>query len=110
VRLPTIARLLRNHDSSLRVHANEKEPGAPHPDRNPQVESIEEQLAKFRAAGQPIISVDTKKKALIGEFKQAGKPWGKEPIEGNVQEFLPQAVGRAAPSGIYDLQRNPGAV
>lgn len=107
---PTIARLLRKHDYSPRVNAKEKEPGAQHPDRNRQFEYIEAQIARFRAAGQPIISVDTKKKELIGEFKQAGKTWVKEPIEVNVHDFLTQAVGRAVPYGIYDLQRNEGVV
>jgi Rhodopirellula transposase DDE domain len=54
-----------------------------HPDRNQQFEYIEEQIARFRAASEPIISVDTKKKELIGEFKQAGKTWVQEPIEVN---------------------------
>jgi len=51
-----------------------------------------------------------KKKELIGEFKQAGKTWVQEPIRVNAHDFLTQAVGRAAPYGIYDLQRNEGAV
>lgn len=72
---PTIARLLRKHDYSLRVNAKEKEPGAQHPDRNQQFEYIETQITRFRTASQPIISADMKKKELIGEFKQAGKTW-----------------------------------
>ena len=107
---PTIARLLRKHDYSLRVNAKEKEPGAQHPDRNQQFEYIEAQITRFRAASQPIISADMKKKELIGEFKQAGKTWVQEPIKVNAHDFLTQAVGRAAPYGIYDLQRNEGAV
>lgn len=106
----TIARILKNHDSSLRVHAKEKEPGAQPPDRNQQFESIEAQIAKVCAASQPIISVDAKKKELIGEFKPAGKTWVQEPIRVNVHDFLSQAVGRAAPYGISDLQRNEGVV
>jgi len=92
------------------VNAKEKEPGAQHPDRNQQFEYIEEQVAMFQSTGQPAISVDTKKKELIGEFKQAGKTWAKEPIEVNVHDFLTQAIGRAVPYGIYDLFRNQGAV
>jgi hypothetical protein len=106
----TIARLLRKNDYSLRVNAKEKEPGSQHPDRNEQFEYIEKQVAKFRKASEPIISVDTKKKELIGEFKQAGKAWVKDPIEVNVHDFSTQAEGRATPYGIYDLQRNQGAV
>jgi hypothetical protein len=107
---PTIARLLRKNGYSLRVNAKEKEPGAQHPDRNQQFEYIQEQVAKFNAAGQPAISGDTKKKELIGDFKQAGRSWVTEPIEVNVHDFRSQAVGRAVPYGIYDLQHNRGAV
>lgn len=61
---------------------------------------IEAQIASFLAVGQPIISVDSKKKEFIGEFKQAGKTWVNEPIEVNAHDFLSQAVGRAMPYGI----------
>jgi hypothetical protein len=65
---------------------------------------------KFCAAGHPVISVDTKEKELVGPFKQAGKTWVQEPIKVNVHDFLTQSLGRAAPYGIYDLQRNLGTV
>ena len=64
---PTVGRLLRDMDYSLRVNVKQKE-GAPHPDRDEQVEA-------FQSAGQPIISVDTKKKELIGDFKNPGQAW-----------------------------------
>lgn len=108
--LPTIARLLRKNNYSPRVNAKEKEPGAQHPDRNEQFEYIAQQIAKFQRTGQPAISVDTKKKELIGDFKQAGQTWVQEPLEVNVHDFLTQAIGRAAPYGIYDLLHNQGAV
>ena len=107
---PTVARLLRKHDYSPRVNAKEKESDSQHPDRNRQFEYIEEQIARFRAAGSPIISVDTKKKELIGNFRQAGQSWVKEPIEVNLHDFPSEAVGRAVPYGIYDVARHEGAV
>lgn len=107
---PTIGRLLRQNDYSLRVNAKEKEPGAQPPLRNEQFEYIEQQVASFRAAGQPIISADTKKKELIGDFKQAGRAWVQAPTQVNAHDFPPQALGRAVPYGIYDVQRNTGAV
>lgn len=107
---PTVARLLRKHDYSPRVNAKEKERDSQHPDRNRQFEYIEEQTARFRAAGSPIISVDTKKKELIGDFRQAGQSWVKEPLEVNLHDFPSEAVGRAVPYGVYDVARNEGAV
>jgi hypothetical protein len=107
---PTVARLLRKMSYSPRVNAKEKERGSQHPERNRQFEYIAEQRARFRAAGSPIISVDTKKKELIGEFRQAGQSWVKEPIAVNVHDFPSEAVGRAVPYGIYDVARNEGAV
>lgn len=70
---PTVSRLLRKLGYSLRVNAKKREAGAAHPDREPQFEVIENQRQIFQAAGWPIISVDTKKKELIGNFKNAGR-------------------------------------
>ena len=84
---PAIARLLRKHDYSRRLNAQEKEPGAQHPDRNQQFEHLEAQITRFRAASQPIISAETKKKELIGEFKQAGKT---SAIKVNAHDFPSQ--------------------
>ncbi len=107
---PTVGRLLAKHDYALRVNVKQKEAGAQHPDRDAQFRHIEEQKQFFRAQGWPVISVDTKKKELIGEFKQAGQSWARQPIEVNVHDFRSTAVGRAVPYGIYDLQQNKGAV
>ena len=107
---PTVARLLRKMDYSPRVNAKEKERSSQHPERNQQFEYLAEQTARFRSAGSPIISVDTKKKELIGDFRQAGQSWVQKPIEVNVHDFPSDAVGRAVPSGIYDVARNEGAV
>jgi len=107
---PTISRLLKKHDYALRVNAKEKEAGSQHPDRDTQFHYIEMQKQAFVAAGWPIISVDTKKKELIGDFKNAGQVWCQHPLEVNVHDFPGDALGRAVPYGIYDLRRNEGAV
>jgi hypothetical protein len=110
VSAPTVGRLLRAHDYALRVNAKEKEAGSHHPNRATQFQYIEAQKAAFAAAGCPIISVDTKKKELIGDFKNAGQVWCQHPIEVNVHDFPSDALGRAVPYGIYDLQHNEGTV
>lgn len=107
---PTVSRLLKKHDYALRVNAKEKEAGSHHPDRDTQFQYIEAQKQAFAAVGAPIISVDTKKKELIGNFKNAGQAWCQRSEEVNAHDFLTDALGRAAPYGIYDLQRNAGAV
>ncbi len=75
---PTVSRLLRKNDYSLRGNVKKIE-GSNHPERNKQFEYIEEQKALFSALGLPIISVDGKKKELIGNFKNVGLSWCKEP-------------------------------
>jgi hypothetical protein len=110
VSAPTVSRLLKKHDYALHVNAKEKEAGSQDPERDTQFEYIEQQKERFLAAGWPVISVDTKKKELIGNFKNAGRSWSRQPIEVNVHDFLSNAEGRGAPYGIYDLARNEGAV
>jgi hypothetical protein len=110
VSAPTVARLLKKHDYALHVNAKEKEAGSQHPQRDTQFAYIEQQKEGFFAAGWPVISVDTKKKELIGNFKQAGRSWSRSPIEVNVHDFPSEAKGRAVPYGIYDLRRHEGAV
>ena len=107
---PTVRRLLKKHDYSLRVNAKEKEASAQHPDRDTQFRYIETQKQTFLASGDPIISVDTKKKELIGNFKNAGQAWWQEADAVNVHDFLSDALGRGTPYGIFDVQRNEGAV
>ena len=106
---PTIGRLLRDHDYSLKANLKKLE-GESHPDRNVQFEYIEQQKELFFSAGMPRISVDTKKKELIGNFKNAGQRWCKEPEYVGVYDFPKDAVGRAVPYGIYDMNRNDGHV
>jgi hypothetical protein len=110
VSAPTISRVLKAHDYALRVNAKEYEAGSHHPDRDTQFRYIEAQQQAFAAAGCPMISVDTKKKESIGNFKNPGRAWGQQAEEVNVHDFLTDALGRAAPYGIFDPQRNEGAV
>lgn len=107
---PTVRRLL--DDLGYRLHANTKqlEPRAAHPDRNQQFEYIAEQRQVFGARGQPRISIDTKKKELIGSFKNAGRVWSETAEAVNTHDFPQDALGRAVPYGIYDLTHNRGTV
>lgn len=105
----TIRRLLEKLGYSLK--ANEKRlAGSQHPDRNRQFEYITAQKAAFRAEGLPIISVDTKKKELIGNFKNPGQEWCLAARAVNDHDFEQDALGKAVPYGIYDLEHNHGYV
>jgi hypothetical protein len=102
---PVISRLLRAHD--YRLHLNVKgDEGKAHPQRNEQFEHILSQRQQHLAIGQPCLSVDTKKKELIGNFKNGGRTWGTGAEVVNVHDFPSQAAGRAVPYGIYDLCHN----
>jgi len=105
---PTVGRLLKGLGYSLKVNVKKK--GEDHPDRNKQFEHIEAQVQAFRAAEWPIISVDTKKKELIGDFKNDGRAWCQEPEYVNAHDFRSDAIGRAVPYGIYDVIHNRGYV
>jgi hypothetical protein len=107
---PTVRRLLARQ--GYRLHANTKqlEAGAAHPDRDRQFQYITAQRQAFGTAGAPQISVDTKKKELIGRFKNAGRVWGPTATVVNAHDFRQDALGRAVPYGIYDLTRNRGSV
>lgn len=107
---PTVSRLLKKHDYSLRVNAKEKESRSQHPERDTQFRYIETQKQSFAASGDPYISVDTKKKELIGNFKNAGRAWCLEAEAVNVHDFLSDALGRVSPYGIFDIERNEGVV
>jgi hypothetical protein len=110
VSLPVLSRLLHQHHYRLRVNRKTIENTATHPDRNQQFESLREQRTAHQAAGQPTLSLDTKKKELIGNFKNPGRLWGTHPEAVNVHDFPSDALGRAVPYGIYDLQHNRGSV
>jgi hypothetical protein len=107
----TVAKLLREHGYSLQA-PNKSVEGAQHPDRNAQFEKINAQAEDFLERGLPVISVDTKKKELVGNFKNAGKEWQPEgePELVDVHDFPDDAVGKAIPYGIYDIAANEGFV
>jgi hypothetical protein len=107
---PTVGRLLRTRDYALPVNAKKREASAAHPQRNAPFEYIAAQRAAFSAAGWPIVSVDTKRKELIGDFRNAGRSWSREAEAVNVHDFPQDALGRAVPYGIYDLSRTRGLV
>ena len=105
----TVRRLLRQGNYSLK--ANRKRfTGPAHPDRDRQFRYIDRVKKVFLAAGHPVISVDAKKKELIGNFKNSGRSWCRQADEVNVHDFRQDALGRAVPYGIYDLRHNLGYV
>jgi hypothetical protein len=105
----TIARLLHERDYSLK--GNRKSIASTHhPERDRQFRYIDQQRRAFEKAGNPVISVDTKKKQLIGRFKNAGRTWRQSALQVNDHDFPSQAEGKAIPYGIYDLTHNCGYV
>jgi len=105
----TVGRLLKKLDYTLK--ANRKRlAGAQHPDRNRQFEYLEAQKQLFLSHGWPVISIDAKKKELIGNFKNAGQCWCQEAEVVNDHDFAQDAMGKAVPYGIYDLNHNRGYV
>jgi hypothetical protein len=105
----TVRRLLNKLGYSLK--ANRKQDSGPsHPDRDPQFRYIRRVMQLFRANGHPVISVDSKKKELIGNFKNPGQAWCQQAEAVNVHDFPQDAIGRAVPYGIYDLLHNEGYV
>jgi hypothetical protein len=99
-----IGGLLKDIGYSLQTNAKILE-GGEHPDRNAQFEYINACITTALAAGEPVISVDTKKKELVGAYKNKGQEWEKkgEPVAVKVHDFLDPALGRANPYGVYDL-------
>jgi hypothetical protein len=105
----TVGRLLREVDYAL--HANRKSLCAEvSPWRDEQFGWLNHQRRDFASRGYPIISVDTKKKELVGQFKNNGRVWSREPILVQDHDFRSQAIGMAIPYGIYDLHANRGMV
>lgn len=105
----TVGRILKELGYSLRVNRKNLSSGCG-PDRDAQFKYIEKQRQRFKEMGAPVISVDTKKKELVGNFKNNGEAWTKHPIEVNDHDFRSQAQGIAIPYGIYDVNANHGAV
>jgi hypothetical protein len=107
----TVGRLLNEAGYSLQSNRKTLE-GASHPDRNAQFEHISHTVQAFQSRGQPVISVDTKKKELVGAFKNAGREWRPkgDPDTVKIYDFLDPELGKAIPYGVYDLSSNQGWV
>jgi len=107
----TVLRMLGRMGFSMQGNRKTRE-GSDHPDRDAQFHYINDTVARALAAGQPVISVDTKKKELVGEFKNGGCEWAPKgkPVEVNTHDFPSQALGKATPYGVYDVARNEGWV
>lgn len=107
----TVGKLLRDHGYSLQA-PNKAVEGQQHPDRNAQFEHINKTAERCLEQGIPVISVDTKKKELVGNFKNGGREWQPkdEPELVDVHDFPEDAVGKAIPYGVYDVAANDGFV
>jgi len=106
-----VGELLKKEKFSLQGNRKTRE-GGNHPDRDAQFNHIDTNVAQALAEQQPVISVDTKKKELVGDFRNAGREWRPQgdPEEVRVHDFLIKELGRAVPYGIYDLASNSGWV
>jgi hypothetical protein len=101
------------HASGYSLQATQKTlEGTAHPDRNAQFEFINDQVDAFHARGAPVISVDTKKKELIGPFENGGREWqpAGTPVPVRVHDFIDDGLGKVIPYGVYDLAHNTGWV
>jgi len=106
-----VAELLKQNDFSLQANRKTDE-GKSHPDRDAQFQYIHDKVIEFQSVNQPIISVDTKKKELVGNFKNQGRQWKRngEADRVKVHDFPSDAEGKAIPYGIYDMTQNVGWV
>jgi transposase len=107
----SVAALLREAGYSLQANRKTRE-GSSHPDRNAQFEYINAQVDALQRRGQPVVSVDTKKKELVGDFKNGGREWqpAGQPEEVRVHDFQDRELGKAIPYGVYDITNNQGWV
>lgn len=107
----TVRQVLRALGFTLQTNRKTKE-GAQHPDRNAQFEFIAAQTKQFFAAEQPVVSVDTKKKELVGDYANAGREWQPQgqPVAVRVHDFPERGGGKAIPYGVYDLAADEGWV
>jgi DDE family transposase len=108
----TVAVLLKEQGYSLQSNRKTTEGQSQHPDRNAQFEHINKMAKAFAKRGQPVISVDTKKKELVGDYKTPGREWRPEgePEAVQMHDFPDPRVGKAIPYGVYDINRNEGWV
>ena len=106
-----VAELLRATGYSLQGNAKTLE-GSQHPDRDAQFNYLSEQSKTFLAQGSPVVSMDAKKKELVGQFENPGREWQpqKQPVAVNVHDFPDPLLGKAIPYGIYDIGQNAGWV
>jgi transposase len=107
----TVGRLLHEQDYSLQSNRKTRE-GAAHPDRDAQFQYISQQTQAFQQRGAPVISVDTKKKELVGDFKNGGREWQPKgtPEQVRTHDFPDKELGKAIPYGVYDVTSNQGWV
>jgi Rhodopirellula transposase DDE domain len=107
----TVAMLLKQSGYSLQSNRKTRE-GVSHPDRNAQFEYLNSCVKRFQSKGQPTISVDTKKKEIVGDFKNGGREWRPQgnPENVRVHDFLDKTLGKAIPYGVYDMFNNQGWV
>jgi hypothetical protein len=107
----TVASMLKQAGYSLQANRKTRE-GASHPDRNAQFEYLNASVRRFDRRGQPAISVDTKKKELVGDFKNGGREWRPhgQPENVRVHDFQDKTLGKAIPYGVYDILNNQGWV
>jgi Rhodopirellula transposase DDE domain len=107
----TVAALLHDLDYSLQANRKTRE-GSSHPDRNAQFEHISRRVRAFQRSRQPVVSVDSKKRELVGDFKNAGREWqpAGAPEEVRAKDFPDKKLGKVTPSGVYDLTYNEGWV
>ncbi|MCA1678343.1 MAG: ISAzo13 family transposase, partial [Actinobacteria bacterium] len=107
----TVARLLHELGYSLQANRKTKE-GSEHPDRDAQFAHINDTVAAAISQQRPAISIDTKKKELVGEYANGGREWRPkgEPVAVNVHDFPDKTLGKAIPYGIYDIGANHGFV
>lgn len=106
----TLSRLLRQHRYGLRSHRKVLHTGKAHVERDQQFRHIAQQREEFRRTRNPRISVDAKKKELVGNFKNPGRTWVQEATPVNDHDFLQDAKCRATPYGVFDEERNEGHV
>src|SRR5271170_479331 len=107
----TVGNLLREEGFSLQANAKTLE-GKQHPDRDAQFRHINEQVREYQATKDPVVSVDAKKKELVGEFRNGGREWrpAGEPAQVGTHDFPDRELGKAIPYGVYDLAANTGWV
>ena len=107
----TVARELKEQEFTLQGNRKTREGGS-HPDRDAQFHYINEQVLRFQRRAQPVVSVDTKKKELVGQYKNAGREWLPKgrPIEVLTHDFPDPKINKAIPYGVYDVTHNEGWV